>query len=459
MKETIVLPKPHSRKQRLIMQSLFCEGLLEVWISCGTKFGKSFAGAACISSRAFVTRNGLYRWVAPIYSQTKIGLKYCNRIYPKELISINRGEPSITICDRDTTIEFKSGKFPEDLEGEACNGYVLDECAKMSSQVYDSAKTTVTITRGPIVGASTPRGKNWFYNKCMSAKSEMEWAIKNGIQPTKIFITAPSIDNPSVTKQAIEDARHNLPDRLFRQYYLAEFIEDGSVFVGYRQCVRGETPLTFDGPTQFWFDPQAEEKNVCIGVDWAKHKDFTVFTAIDYQSFPRRLVGFMRFQGIPYTQAVRELWGFTKRFKSIGLLRHDKTGVGDAIDDLIATLPMPFEGVVFTNSSKSAMVNILGLSFEKQEIELPYWQELISELDAFEVIVSDNGNMRYQAAMGLHDDIVFSLCLANQAATEFAGSGFEVRFLEELGKTDLNLDRYYSDLIDDNDDINIFGSR
>ena len=452
--QTLIVPKPHSHKQKMIMQSLFCHGITEVWVACGTKFGKSFAGGACLSSRAFVTQGGLFRWVAPIYSQTKIGLKYCQKILPKELITVNRGEPSIYIPDKETTIEFKSGKYPEDLEGETINGYCLDECAKMTEQVYDSAKTTVTISRGPIIAFSTPRGKNWFYNKCMAAKNEMEWSIKNGIQPSRIFITAPSIDNPAVTKEAVEDARRNLPDRLFRQYYLAEFMDDGSVFINYRQCVKSDIPIQFDGPTQFWFHSDASKLDVVIGVDWAKHKDFTVFTAIDYLSGKRRIVGFMRFQGIPYTQAVRELYIFCKKFKEVGTVWHDKTGVGDAIDDLMSSLPIPYNGIIFTNSSKSNMVNILGMSFEKEEIELPNWGTLIDELDSFEVTVSESGNMKYAAAKGLHDDIVFSLCLANQAAVEYAGTGMEIRFLEELGtsKSNLTLDRFYRDLIDDDDD-------
>jgi len=448
MQEVLVLPKPHSRKQKLVMQSMFCENLREIWVASGSKFGKSLAGASCLLSRAFITDNGLFRWVAPIYSQAKIGFKYAKTILPPHLIDINNGNLTLKINEKNTSIEFRSGKYPEDLEGEACHGYCLDECAKMTEQVYDSAKTTTTITRGIMVAFSTPRGKNWFYNKCMSAKEEMEWSLANNIQPSKIFLTAPSSANPYVTKEAIEEARRNTPERLFRQYYLAEFIDQGAVFVGYRDCIN--EPDKYIDTQNYWLEKDIDKCDIVIGVDWAKHTDYTVFVAIDYKHKPVKVIGYMRFHGISYMQAVKELYLFAKKFKSVSTVWHDKTGVGEALDDMLCNIDLPFHGVTFSNSSKSSLINTLGLTFEKKDIIIPNLSEMLRELDVYEVDVSETGMMRYNAPPGFHDDIVISLALANAASREFAGLDFETRFLDDLKEKDLSIDKFYTDLLEDN---------
>ncbi len=453
MHSTLEITKPHSDIQRIMMQSYMTPKLLESWYACGTKFGKTAGISNGLLGGAYVKRGTLWRWVAPILSQSKIGLKYHRKTAHPTTYDINKSDPSFTFLHNDTRIEYKSGKFPEDLEGEGVDGgYALDECAKMSRQVYDSAKTTVTVTRAHIAALSTPKGKNWFYNKCMEAKQEMEWAIARGIPPTKIFLTAPTSANPHVSPEAIEEARKSLPDRLFRQYYLAEFLEDGSTFSGFRDTFYTES-IDLYQEHQTWFHAEAKECEVVIGADWAKTTDWTVFIAIDTQS--RRVVAFERFHKRPYTEAIRQLVRFSRSFKDTLVIYHDKTGVGEAMDDQLAYTDLPYHGIVFTNKSKTNMVNGLITSIEAKRIFLPRWNVLDSELDAYEVTTNDLGTMTYAAAAGHHDDTVCSLMLANSALEQYGERSLEVSFLEDM-KEDFNkpgntLEAYYRDLADDED--------
>lgn len=411
------------------MTAMFDPKLIEMWIACGTKFGKTVAASSAICARAWMHQGGLYRWVAPIYSQSKIGYKYCSRILPLEPhVTTNKSEPSLTITAMDTKIEFKSGKFPEDLEGEACNGYVNDECAKMPEEVYDSEKTTTTVTRGPIISISTPRGKNWFYTKCMQAKEEMMWAINNNKPMRRVFLTAPSVANPHVTAEAVEDAKKNLPERLFKQYYLAEFMDDGSVFAGYRNCIHGEK-LELYGDNQRWHSPDAKEAVAVLGVDWAKVSDYTVFTAFDLKT--SRLIGYERFHKVPYTEAVRRLVLFARKFRDVYVVLHDKTGVGSALDDQLAYTNLPFHGVTFTNSLKSEMVAKLITSVEQELIGLPHIPDMITELDAFEVSTTATGLLSYAAPDGMHDDIVCSLMLSHMALIQYGDKEMSVSVMEQ----------------------------
>lgn len=453
-------PTPHGKKQELIMRAFLYPGVKETYVASGSKFGKSLAAATCMTNAAMAKPSAKWRWIAPIYRQAKIGMEYFNKILPPPPHSeVIESKMVIKLPHLDSVIEFWHTQNPVDLEGAGVHGQIFDEAAKIHYDAYVSAKTTTSFTRGPSMFISTPYGKNWFYKKYTEAKDEMTWALKRGKNPERLAIHAPTTDNPFISKEVIEQARRDIPDRLFRQLFLAEFVDDGSIFVGVRECIRG-AEIMFDGASQHWVSDNAKNCEVVIGVDWAKQRDYAVFMAIDYAAKPRKVVGLQRFHGISYVEAVKELYHFTKRFKHVGTIWHDRTGVGEALDDLLGNTPLPFHGVTFTSQSKASLINGLGLTFEQRDIELPNWPLMISELDNYEVTVTETGNMRYNAASGGHDDTVIGLALANSAAKEFAGSGFEVRFLEELPKSKFTFDNYMQELLEDaDDDTALFGMR
>jgi hypothetical protein len=360
------------------------------------------------------------------------------------------GAMRIQIPNLESEIQFWHCKNPTSLEGVGSHGNIFDEAAKCPYEAVAAAQTTVTFTKGPQGYFSTPLGKNWFYRECMEAREHMKWALANGRDPERIFLRARTIDNPFVDPSVIEEAKRTLTERLFRQYFLAEFLDDGSVFVGFRECVRG-SELDVYGGVQRWVAADAAEHAVFVGVDWAKKEDFTVFTALAIVEGKPKMVGFMRFQGIGYLEAIKELYNFCKVFKTIAMIKHDRTGVGEAIDDMLAQMPFSFEGVVFTNASKAMMVNQLIMAFETQDIELAHWPEMINELESFTVVTNELGTARYNAPSGMHDDIVASLMLANAAAREYS-SEFKLQFMEDLPNKKMNVQKWYDDLIDDIDD-------
>lgn len=449
----IETPNSHSQKQRLIMNALRFKGLNEMWVNCGTKFGKSVAAAAAMISAAPLKPDTLWRWVAPIHAQAGIGYDYCKRFLPGEpYVRSNYSKMNLVIPFSktiETKIEFWHGQYPESLEGAAVHGYILDEASKMKEQVYNSAKTTTTLTRGPIVSISTPRGKNWFYKKCMDARLEMEKAAREGRLPTKFFVKARTIDNPFVDIASIKDAKETLPHRLFRQYYLAEFVDDGNVFLGFRECMTGELLDYLPKNIQTWLHKDAQKSEVILGVDWAKTTDYTVFIAMTYEGLVPKIVGFSRFQGVNYLNAVKELVKFSRQFKEVSCGYHDKTGIGTVIEDLLEQTDLPLEGMTFTNASKSSMVNNLIVGFEKSGIELPRWPELEKELDNYEVKVNDLGTMRYSAPSGFHDDIVSAIMLAYASAKELSINSDDVKLLEDLPKQETGLEGWYKDLIEE----------
>lgn len=437
----ITLPEPHSPKQSLIMNCASIPDLKEIWVACGVKFGKTLSGVGSYVALFPRLRDGVIRHVAPIYSQSLIGMRYAQKMLPPDLIAPSlSGKPRIKWRDkrRSSMVEYWHGQDPEALEGEGTTFNLLDEASKMKRQVYDSTLTTITQTRGLICLTSTPRGKNWFYAGCMQAKAEMEWCLKHGKNPTKIFITAPTSANRYISPEVIENNKRNLVDRLFQQYYLAEFVDDGEVFPFFRDAITGP-PLLFQYDSQLWFHSEASEMDqVVMGADWGREDDYTVFTA--WSAHSKMLVGFMRFRGVDYITAIKNLIWFADHYGNVMTIRHDKTGLGNVMDDALASTELPYEGVVFTNKSKSAMINSLMLAFQRHDIKLPDWPAMTEELESFEVSVNEIGTMKYSAPSGFHDDIVCSMILGWSAVEEFAPTSLEVIGLDDL--KDLEIDNY-----------------
>lgn len=444
MDALIQLPEPHSKKQQLIMNATRIEGLTEIWVACGTKFGKTMAGVGSYCSLFPRLNDGIIRHIAPVYTQSLVGMRYAQKFLPgKPHIKPNiSGMPSIKWADerKHSRIEFRNGQDPESLEGDGTIFNLLDEGSKMKRQVYDSTRTTVTQTRGLIASTSTPRGKNWWYACCMNAKAEMEWCMANDKPLSKIFITAQTHENPYVTKESIEEARKNLPDRLFRQYFLAEFVDAGEVFPFFKDAVYGHQ-LVFQYESQVWFHANAaEEDQVVVGCDWGKQDDYCVFTAWAAQS--KLMIGFMRFRGIDYISAIKNLIWFCDKYKQLLIVKHDKTGLGNVMDDALANTNLPYEGVTFTMKSKSAMINSMMLAFQRHDVKIPNWPAMIEELDSFEVQVNEIGNMKYSAPSGFHDDIVCSMFLGWFGVEEYAPTKMEVVSLDELADLDLDTEDF-----------------
>lgn len=424
-------PEPHSESQRRIMEAFLTPGLLEMVICCGTKYGKTLSCASAMAIAAPISSHTLWRWVAPIYQQSRIGFRYCRKLLPpKPWVMDRESAMTLAIPAIDTTLQFCHGQDPKSLEGEATAGNVIDEAAKQKYDVYAAVRTTTTLTRGPIVMPSTPTGKNWFYDKFLEAQEEEARALREGRSPTMVAITAPTSDNPFVPRSSIEFARKTLPDRLFRQYYLAEFVDDGSVFLGVRACINTDLIDFCFRSYQKWAAPNPKDRSVVIGVDWARQEDFVVFYAIDVET--GECAGFYRFHRIPYTEAIRRLVGWSRQFRENLMCLHDKTGVGVAIDDQLAHTDMTYHGVTFTNALKADMVAKLITGFETKDLKVPNWSTLIAELDAYEVRTTAIGLVAYGAPGGKHDDCVSALLLAYTAYLQYGYDRMRVRTLEEL---------------------------
>lgn len=466
---TFKLPAPYHEWQNTLMNNP-CPLMV---FACGTKVGKTLAGSVRLAKFSFELpsdRHGLYRIIAPTYQQSNITFKYLDRLLPEKIpYSANidtqkaqdawsRFTPSRSQSNRTmrwqhngAVIQCVHGENPEvTIEGEGTAGNVIDEAAKCKPEVIASVMSTTSQTGGWICAYSTAVGKNHFYKLWCQARDRMEWCLRHNITPDMMALQLPTIVSPFVKPSVIEVAKRTLPPRLYRQLYEASFEDDGNVFIGVRQCIRDMPEINLTDRIQIWTVENTKERNVILACDWAKQHDYTVVTAWDYVR--KEVVGFFRTTGVNYKDILQHLYHFGHKFASVASLRHDETGIGNVIDELLGQLGWPVEGVTLTNQSKAELVNKFIVAIQHGLPILPNWPDMVRELESYELTTNKIGLMSFNAPAGQHDDIVVSLFLGWSAVAEMSGE-FSVRFLDDLPKTkeidwlyhSLNLDGDFDD--------------
>jgi len=383
MNEVLTDYRPHPA------QSKFHSSAARFKVCCtGRRWGKTLAASMEILKDALAHPGCLNWWVAPVYQQTMIAYRMLSRgrgVIESDLKSLKRIE-----LIQGSAIEFKSADNFDSLRGEGIHLLVIDEAALIDREAWEEAlRPTLTDTRGNVIFISTPKGRNYFFELfCRGQDPEYpEW---------ESFIF-PTSTNPYIDPLEIEEARKTLPDAVFKQEYLAEFLEDSAgVFRNIKGCIQGN-----------FEEPQINHSYV-LGWDVAKHEDFSVMIVIDTVS--RHVVAFDRFNQIDYTLQIIRLESLAKKYNATVLM--DSTGVGDPILEQAIKAGIKAEGFQFTNTSKQQLIEYLSVQLEQQKITFPYIPELIHELELFQYEMTRAGNIRYSAPQGYHDDCVIALALA-----------------------------------------------
>ena len=298
----VKLPMLHSG-QRVVADSPSRFAVL----ACGRRWGKTRLGSALCMYTAL--RGGRAWWTAPTYPVATVGWRLILAL-ARQIPGVNilRAERLITL-PTGGEIRVRSADNPDSLRGEGLDFVVLDEVAFMKEDAWTHAlRPALSDRRGGAMFISTPKGRNWFWR--LWARGE------DPDQPDWSAYHFPTSDNPFIPAGEIEAARHGLPERIFRQEYLAEFIDDaGGVFRGVAAAATAQPQ-----------DKAIPGHKYIMGVDWAKHNDFTVITVIDLGSTSpgeaagaRSLVHMDRFNQIDYVVQVERLNVLAGKFKPVAI--------------------------------------------------------------------------------------------------------------------------------------------
>lgn len=241
----------------------------------------------------------------------------------------------------------------------------------------------------------------------------------------------PTLANPYIDPAEIEAARVQLPERVFRQEYLAEFIEDaGGVFRRVREAIdRGRIQS----------DDVRANDYYSIGVDLARVEDFTVITVLDGNG---RQAYHERFNLISWERQIEAIKKVAATYP--GRVVIDSTGVGDPICEILRRSGVDLVTYHFTNQSKEAAVDRLALLLEQGRLRLMDLPTQTNELLAFEYELTPSRNVRMSAPEGMHDDCVIALSLASWGLERYAyvaPTEEELKAKEEAEKAEVERER------------------
>ena len=367
-------------------------------VACGRRWGKTVTCAKETRDNLLQHGDGwLAWWVAPTYQQAEIGLRTLRDEMPEDFITdVNHSKLRVEAVTG-ATIEFKSADKPDNLRGEGVDFLIADEAAEIDQYAYENAlRPTLTDSEDSrMIAISTPKGRGWFFEFYQRGRSD-DW-------PEYAAFTGTTRENPFINQSDVDDAKRELPDRVFRQEYLAEFIDEtGGVFEGLDEHLFTATYELedFDGDPPY-----------ATGVDFARHQDYRVICTLDAGG---NVVQFDRAQHETWPEIQDRVVAVAESYP--GVVAVDASRDNKIVADLEAA-GVDIEPVQFSPSRKRELIENLITAIENGELTAPEIDPLRTEMEVFEYDVTRGGNVRYDAPEGFHDDTVDALALAVDART------------------------------------------
>ena len=365
-------------------------------VCCGRRFGKTRMASYIVIIKALAEPDQVIWLVSPKYSQTMIIWRMLRKYLPRAYISnIKEGELYIELVNG-STIWAKSADNPDALVGEGLDFLVMDEAARVKEEAWETAlQPSLMDKKGEAIFISTPKGKNWFYKLYLQGlEGDGEYKSFNYT----------SYDNPTLDPLELEKRRNDLPELIYRQEILAEFIEGGGeVFQDIQKCIGSTLREAVAGHTYV------------MGVDLAKYHDFTVITVADVAT--REIVFFERFSQVDWNYQKERIHEVFRIYNECACYI-DSTGVGDPIVEDLQRLDVIISPYKFTINSKYDLVKNLNIVFKGGLIKIPDIRVLLDELAAYSFELLPSGVIRYGAPAGMHDDCVTSLMLTAWALSK-----------------------------------------
>lgn len=391
------------RRYQLALLKAFDAGfkrLVHVW---HRRCGKDLVDLNIVIGE-MISTVGNYYYIFPTYSQAKKaiwegkttdGVAYLD-YFPKKYIS-NKNDTELKITFTNGSIFRLIGSDDFDvLMGSGPKGCVFSEYSLQKPQVWDFMRPILVENKGWAIFNFTPRGMNHGWRLLQQAKADEKWFYQVlTVDDTKII-------NP----EELEQEKRQMPEDLFYQEYYCKFTEGaGRVFRNIENCIYDDR-YEPEADRRFQID---KSRTYRLGVDLAKHQDFTVITAIDLTTFKTFIAE--RFNQIDYPLQKAKIQ--TQHFKyNKAAITIDSTGVGEPIYDDLNSAQVPITGYTFTEKSRRDLLTNLQILLEQEIIKIPNNPILLDELRSFQYELGESGRVKMVVPEGLHDDMVMSLALA-----------------------------------------------
>lgn len=385
---------PHTKQREMINSILQSDAKYHV--ACvGRQFGKSMMAMNLMLYWGINNGPCKILWVSPVYSQSAKVMK--------ELMEAIGGSGIVERCNysdnyiklkNGTEFLFRSAERYDNIRGLTMDYGIIDEAAFCKNEAWTEAIKPVFLVRGKrILFVSTPKGSNWF--------KELYQLGKSADHPNYRAYKGSSYDTPFINDDEINDAKRTLPENVFRQEYLAEFIDSGGeVF----QNIDKNTFNSYTRPTG----------KVYCGIDLGKQEDYTVATFLDANG---KIIEIYRDNQTEWSLMTRNILALIKKWNATTMV--EVNSIGDVIFEQIKKEWQDTHPFITSSKSKNEIIEGLILDMNESTIEIPseeLFPHLYQELSVFTYDYNPKTrNIKYGHPAGLHDDTVMSLAIGNFA--------------------------------------------
>ncbi|RTL04064.1 hypothetical protein EKK58_11420 [Candidatus Dependentiae bacterium] len=402
-KRIIRFIKPHPGQQEIL--KLLAEPEVNyVCVNAGRRFGKTLLALSwmikCLLDKP--GKQGLI--MSKSSKQVSKIFNTCLKLFkPYNIFKTIHRTFRVIEFNNGSVLNFYMSSNHDDVRSSEFDYIVLDEFALYPDDAWtNSIQPTLANMRDfKVLIVSTPRGKGQWYQ-----------LFNRGLDPNvkhwKSF-TAPTSANPTIPKKFLEDTQLEVPNQVFRQEYLAEFIENGGeVFI-----IKNENII----PELVKFDKTSKGY---IGIDIGMKKDFTVIFGFN-ENFEMFL--YERFYGNTPLECSKKIFNTLKKFDINQIFVDIETNKNDSVffevKNLYAADKININSrIIPTNinkSTKPANIEQLSMLLESLKLKVIDDKYLLSEFNSFSYYYNIHNNLIYGASGVAHDDIVMAACGAVRA--------------------------------------------
>jgi len=387
---SVQLYSPH-KNQLLIHNSIRNDPYKYYTLAIGRQFGKSLLGENQALDWFFNVPNCKIGWVSPIYKQCKkVFDEIDNAFASSQFVFKNKNKTDLTFTSHNnSTINFYSAERYDNIRGETFDYLICDEFAYIDSEAWTEVLRATVLVRGKkVLFLSTPKGKNHFHRLHSLSGQNNQY---------KSF-SMTSYDNPIINPTEIDDARSTLPDHVFRQEYLAEFVDGGSgLFINPVTIVSCE-----------------KTERMYAGLDIGRADDYTVLSVFNSKGEQHYIE---RWNNDTWSSIINKVVNRINEFRCNTFV--EVNGVGDPIFEQVrnnvndSNLIQPF---VTTSKSKQDIIEGLVVANQNKEVKFLDNEWLLKELDLFTYEYSPKTkSVKYSAPSGFHDDGVMASAIGYHA--------------------------------------------
>jgi len=378
-------------------------------IACmGRQTGKTTTIATKAIHFAFAHKNTTTLIISPSMRQSMImfdkilGFTHSNLLLRKSITRKTR--TIIQLTNGSTIIALPCSEHL--LRGYSAQLVICDEASFIPETIItEIVFPMLSTTNGTAILLSTPWDKNHFFYKAF-------------LNPQYSTHKIQSSENPLIPQAFLQEMQQNMTAEAYKREYLAEFTEAATSYFPQeliRKCIENAQRISLEPFVSL--EQQIPKAEYFAGLDLGKLQDHSAIAIVQKGADTLKLVYKHEFPlNTSYTEVIATTARANQQFHLQKLLI-DQSGIGEPILEALREQGIQnAEGATLTQDTKTEILTNLKLTMEQNRLALPYDKRLCEQINDQQYVYTQNGKLTFQHPPNTHDDQLWALALAAQAA-------------------------------------------